>query len=353
MRALILIDIQNGLTKKKSLYHEVVFINTVNAAIHLFRESNFKIIFVQHNNKQLEKGSVEWEIDSRIDKLETDCVIQKTQGNAFRDTVLKSILEEDGINSVLIGGLVSHGCIKASCLGGISAEFEISLLKNGHTNWNRDADVKILETENELMKNGVLIESIADKQGKANTEVSLNNLTVAALGKLFPIIIEDYSVRWPDLYMVEANLIRASFAPTEIVRIDHIGSTSIPGLKAKPVIDILLQITEEMNIQKLKDIFTSLGYLVNDHSENPAPHITFVKGYANTGFKGQPYHVHIRYRGDWEEIRFRDYLIQHKEIAKEYESLKLKLAGKYPNDREAYTDSKTEWIERINELTTK
>lgn len=179
----------------------------------------------------------------------------------------------------------------------------------------------------------------------------LHKMTIAELGQLFPIIITDYSDKWADLYNSEAKLITDSFARSEIVKIDHIGSTAIPGLKAKPTIDILLQVSEQIEIPKLKDKFKALGYLINNHPENPEPHLTFVKGYTKQGFKGQAYHVHIRYQGDWDEIKFRDYLIVNKEIAKEYETLKLELAEKYPNDREAYTDSKTEWIEKINNLT--
>lgn len=181
----------------------------------------------------------------------------------------------------------------------------------------------------------------------------LHNMTLNELGQLFPIIIKDYSDKWSDLYNEEAKIITNSFSENEIERIDHIGSTAIPGIKAKPTIDILLQVTDKIDIQKLKDVFKILGYQINGHIENPPPHLTFVKGYTLYGFKGQAYHVHIRYLGDWDEIRFRDYLIKHKEIAKEYETLKLELAGKYPNDREAYTDSKTEWIEKINNLTRK
>ena len=181
----------------------------------------------------------------------------------------------------------------------------------------------------------------------------LYKMTTKELGQLFPIIIEDYSDKWSDLYKEEAKLITESFSPTEIVKIDHIGSTAIPGLKAKPTIDILIQVTEQIDTQKLKETFKSLGYLINTHPENPAPHLTFVKGYTKQGFKGQVYHVHIRYQGDWNEIRFRDYLISHKEIAKEYETLKLEFAKKYQYDREAYTDSKTAWIEKINALTRK
>jgi GrpB-like predicted nucleotidyltransferase (UPF0157 family) len=187
----------------------------------------------------------------------------------------------------------------------------------------------------------------------SDSNKSLNNMTIGELGQLFPIIITDYSDKWHELYKAEVKLLTDSLLQSDLVKIDHVGSTAIPGLKAKPTIDILMQVTEQIDIQKLKDRFKSLGYLINEHSENPAPHLTFVKGYTKQGFKGQAYHVHIRYRGDWDEIRFRDYLIKNKEIAKEYETLKLKFAAKYPNDREAYTDSKTEWIEKINNLTRK
>jgi len=179
----------------------------------------------------------------------------------------------------------------------------------------------------------------------------LHEMSIRELGQLFPIILEDYSDKWTDFYNEEAKLIADSFSQTEIVQIDHIGSTAIPGIIAKPTIDILVQVAEKIDIQRLKDAFKLLGYQINARPENPPPHVTFVKGYTADGFKGQAYHVHVRYPGDWNEIRFRDYLIKHKKIAQEYESLKLEFAEKYRNDREAYTDSKTEWIEKINKLT--
>lgn len=98
---------------------------------------------------------------------------------------------------------------------------------------------------------------------------SLSEMTTEELGILFPIIISDYSDKWTELYFSEAKMITDSFSKTEIVRIDHIGSTAIAGLKAKPTIDILMQVSEQIDIQKLKDTFKSLGYLINNHPENP------------------------------------------------------------------------------------
>lgn len=162
MKALILIDIQNGLTKKKSLYNERLFFDTINSAIKAFRNSDAKIIFVQHNNNQLKNGTFDWEIDQRINKHDNDIVIQKKHANSFQKTDLKQILLDFKINSVTIGGLVSHGCIKATCLGGLAEGFEASLLKYGHTNWNKDAHIKIMTTESDLSKNGILIQEFDD-----------------------------------------------------------------------------------------------------------------------------------------------------------------------------------------------
>ena len=76
----------------------------------------------------------------------------------------------------------------------------------------------------------------------------------------------------------------------------------------------------------------------------------FVKGYTPEGFKGQAYHIHVRYPGDWDEIYFRDYLRNNAEIRKQYGELKRILAVKYRNDRDGYTDAKTEFVKRISEL---
>jgi GrpB-like predicted nucleotidyltransferase (UPF0157 family) len=85
-------------------------------------------------------------------------------------------------------------------------------------------------------------------------------------------------------------------------------------------------------------------------SDNPPPHMMFVKGYTEEGMKGQSFHIHIRYIGDWDEIYFRNYLIEHPHFAKEYEQLKIDLSARYKYDREAYTNSKTDFVKRIVKL---
>lgn len=184
------------------------------------------------------------------------------------------------------------------------------------------------------------------------TSKNLQSLSTKEYGQLFPIIIQAYSDEWPKLFEMEKSLIVKSFAKAEIERIDHIGSTAIPGLKAKPTIDILLQVSEQMDTQKLEHGFQSLGYQLTHQPDNPPPHMSFIKGYTAQGFQGQAYHVHVRYLAHWDEIKFRDYLLAHHKAAKDYEVLKLQMAEKYKYNREAYTESKTAFIEKIKQAYT-
>ncbi|MFC1995437.1 GrpB family protein, partial [Chloroflexota bacterium] len=127
-------------------------------------------------------------------------------------------------------------------------------------------------------------------------------------------------------------------------------STAIPNLIAKPTIDILLEIEDDTDLERLILNMQSVGYIYSEQPNNPAPHMMFMKGYTPQGFKGQIFHVHVRYSDDWDELYFRDYLLAHPEIADEYGNLKLELKKKYEHDRDGYTYAKTAFIERITKL---
>jgi len=118
------------------------------------------IVFLQHNNKQLLYGDSDWEIDSQFPIHKNDIIIQKEHGNAFENTNLKSVLDNHNIRDILICSLVSHGCIKLTGIGGVELGYRTSLLKDGHTNWNKDAEKKISNTELELSQLGVSIVDI-------------------------------------------------------------------------------------------------------------------------------------------------------------------------------------------------
>lgn len=161
MRALIVIDIQAGLTKKK-IFNCGLFFETVSSALRKSRENGDLVVFVQHSNNQLIEETADWEIDDRLDVRDGDLRIRKKHGNAFEKTDLKAILLQKGIRDILACGMVTHGCVKATCLGGLEEGFRVSLIENGHTNWNRDAGKKISETESLLKSKGVGAVNIRD-----------------------------------------------------------------------------------------------------------------------------------------------------------------------------------------------
>lgn len=154
MKALILIDIQNGLTQRK-LYEKERFIQTVNDAIQQCRDQEDMIIFVQHENKQLIKGSEAWALDDQLERLDSDPVFSKVKGNAFSNADLVQFLERNKVYQVVIGGLVSHGCVKHTCMGGVKQGYDVHLLRYGHSCWNQDAADKISTTHHILQQLGV------------------------------------------------------------------------------------------------------------------------------------------------------------------------------------------------------
>jgi GrpB-like predicted nucleotidyltransferase (UPF0157 family) len=174
----------------------------------------------------------------------------------------------------------------------------------------------------------------------------LNKMTADELGQLFPVNIVDYNPHWPKLASIELKNIIKIVGKDKVSRIEHIGSTAVPGLCAKPTIDFLLEILDITNCDLLIKKLQKIGYQFIHRPEKPPPHMMFAKGYSGSGITGQTFHIHVRYTGDWDEIVFRDYLIKNQSVTDEYSRLKRKLADEFKHDREKYTDSKTTFIKK-------
>jgi GrpB-like predicted nucleotidyltransferase (UPF0157 family) len=179
---------------------------------------------------------------------------------------------------------------------------------------------------------------------------NLDEMSNQELWELFPIILNKHKRYWKANFRKEKTVLEQAIGIENIVRINHIGSTAIPNLIAKPTIDILIEIKNDTDIEKLIVNMQSFGYRYINQPNNPVLHMYFVKGYTPQGFKGQVFHVHVNYSGDWDELYFRDYLLIHPEIAVQYGKLKLELQKKYEHDRDGYTYAKTDFIKRITKL---
>lgn len=174
----------------------------------------------------------------------------------------------------------------------------------------------------------------------------LKDMTLAELWELFPIDLSTYNPdwsEWADEEILELSTLLRDYSPI----INHIGSTAIPNIQAKPIIDILIEINPDIDWQRVHETMEKSGYICMSVSDT---RMSFNKGYTPKGYSDKVFHIHFHRIGDNGEILFRDYLIDHPEAAKEYEILKLSLLPKYKNDRDGYTEAKTEFVKRMTDL---
>lgn len=176
--------------------------------------------------------------------------------------------------------------------------------------------------------------------GKKLTEMSLEELW-----RLFPIYLTEHQSFWKEWYL-EEKLILQNILP-EIKRISHIGSTAVSSIWAKPIIDILVEIPLDCKMADYKGMLTDNGYICMSES---SIRCSFNKGYTESGFAKKVFHIHLRYFGDNDELYFRDCLIDHGDIAKEYEKLKLSLSHEHQFNRDAYTFAKRDFVLKYTEM---
>ncbi|EWG11086.1 GrpB family protein [Cytobacillus firmus] len=152
-----------------------------------------------------------------------------------------------------------------------------------------------------------------------------------------------YDSDWEFKFQSEAELIKTIFKK-EIRAIHHIGSTSIPGLAAKPVIDIMPVVIDIKMVDRFNTEMISLGY--EPRGENGLPG----RRYFQKGGNQRTHHVHIYEKGSPEITRhlaFRDYLRENEEDAKQYGALKMKLAKQFPFNIDSYIKGKEALVQEI------
>ncbi len=165
-----------------------------------------------------------------------------------------------------------------------------------------------------------------------------------------PIVVADYDPRWPALFEEEQARILAAIGPW-LVDIQHVGSTSVPGLAAKPIIDIMPGIRRLADAVHCIEPMRALGYQYIPEYEDELPERRYFRRPPGEAFRGRgTHHVHmVETTSDFwrRHLLFRDYLRAHPDVAAEYSALKRRLAAQYGSDHDAYTDAKSEFITAI------
>lgn len=171
----------------------------------------------------------------------------------------------------------------------------------------------------------------------------LSEMSLKELWKLFPILLEAHNPQYKDWYEIERQIILNKIKPENIIRINHIGSSAVTGLISKPTVDILLEVDGCCAATQLIDNLCAIGWVLM-WQENDPMKLTFNKGYTPDGFAEKVYHLHVRYAGDWNELYFRDFLIAHSDVADEYGKIKMSLWKDFKNDRDGYTEAKSNFV---------
>ena len=150
--ALLVVDVQRALFSRRTPIHEAEqLLSNINSLIDRWHQEGGLVVYIQHsNNKMLVKDTPDWEIHPDLKKINSGVLVHKLHGNAFEKTNLMDILESKGIEEVVVTGLVTQGCVRATCIGAHKLGYRVILVEDGHSNYRKDAD-KIVEDWNQKL----------------------------------------------------------------------------------------------------------------------------------------------------------------------------------------------------------
>ena len=167
------------------------------------------------------------------------------------------------------------------------------------------------------------------------------------------VAIVPYDSSWPEIFAQERRHLLSCLPHDLVRRIEHFGSTAVPGLAAKPVVDMLVEVASlAATRERIAPLLEAQGYdyfwRPSHGNSTPPFYAWFIK---RDGKGNRTHHIHM-VEADfehWERLLFRDYLIEHPDVAREYSELKVALSERHAKDRVAYSQAKTEFIRAVTE----
>jgi GrpB-like predicted nucleotidyltransferase (UPF0157 family) len=160
------------------------------------------------------------------------------------------------------------------------------------------------------------------------------------------VIVSAYSTEWPNLFCAVRAELLPVFAPT-VVEVEHIGSTSVPGLVAKPVIDVLLGAHSLLDIESKISLLNELGYQYVSKYERELPMRRYFVKSSATSLRIHLHAVQLDSKLWQNHLTFRDALRTDANLRARYQSLKLHLAQVFGDDKSAYTAAKDPFIQSV------
>jgi nicotinamidase-related amidase len=150
--ALLVIDVQVGLFEKSILiYNAEKLLENINHLIDLAHQASVPVFFIQHSSDTvLPMGTQGWCLHPQLQPTEEDYIIHKRHPSAFDGTTLKQELDSLQIQRLVVTGLVTHGCVRATCIGAHELGYSVILVEDGHSNYHRKAKQAIVEWNRKL-----------------------------------------------------------------------------------------------------------------------------------------------------------------------------------------------------------
>jgi nicotinamidase-related amidase len=155
--ALLIIDVQKALFEKGTpVYQADDLLSRLCILAERAHVAGSPVYYIQHCNESfLLEGTEGWQLHPRLQPLTGDIILHKQHGNAFEKTGLHAQLQARGVDRVVIGGLVTHGCVRASCEGAQALGYQVTLVSDGHSSFHRQAARLIGEWNQRLSGGGV------------------------------------------------------------------------------------------------------------------------------------------------------------------------------------------------------
>jgi nicotinamidase-related amidase len=150
--ALLVIDVQRGLFRKSTrLYRADELLETINELVERAHLAGAPVVYVQHSSdKVLPWGSDDWGLHPALHPTDADLIVHKRHGNAFEETELDAALRSEGVGTVVVAGLVTHGCVKSTCIGAHEQGYSVILVADGHSSYSKDA-ARLIEEWNRTL----------------------------------------------------------------------------------------------------------------------------------------------------------------------------------------------------------
>ena len=165
--ALLVIDVQQGLFEHaKPIYQAEQMLANINTLVRRAHQQQAPVLYIQHSNQGfLKRDTPHWQLHSQLQPTAEDIHIYKEHGNAFQETSLHDELQARRVDTLIVTGLVSHGCVAATAKGGIQNGYRVIVASDAHSNYNASPKKLIQKTHDQLLALGVVLQTTQEILG--------------------------------------------------------------------------------------------------------------------------------------------------------------------------------------------